>query len=191
MKVVAFNGSPRANGNTAGAIGYVFEELNKEGIETELVQIGNKKLAGCIACRKCFETKDKKCSHGNDGMNDYIAKMDEADGIIIGSPVYFGNVTAMTKALIERAGYVAMANPGILERKVGAPVVAVRRAGSNFTYAAINFLFGLKQMAIATSSYWNMTLARNPGEIEKDEEGIITFKNLGKNMAWLLKKTKG
>ena len=190
MKVTAFNGSPRPAGNTAQAIGFVFEELKNEGIETELVNIGTKKLSGCIACFKCRENKDKKCVIKDDPMNEYIAKMDVSDGIIIGSPVYYGSMTANTKALIERCGQVARANNDMLNRKIGSPVVAVRRAGSNFTYAAINFFFGINQMPIATSSYWNMTLAREQGEVQKDEEGINTFRNLGKNMAWLIKKTR-
>jgi len=189
MKVIAFNGSPRTNGNTVQAIKFVFEELEKEGIQTELIHIGGKKLSGCINCGKCKINKDKKCAVVDDEMNKYIAKMIEADGMIIGSPVYFGNVTTAVKALIERCGMVARANEDFLARKTGAAVVSVRRAGSNFTYAAINFFFGISQMTIPGSNYWNMTLARDPGEILKDEEGIKTFKTLGKNMAWLMKKT--
>ena len=191
MKVTAFNGSPRHGGNTAQAIEIVFEELKKEGIETEIVNIGGKILSGCIACNKCKENKNRKCAVKDDGMNSNIEKMAESDGIIIASPVYYGNVTTSVKALIERCGQVSRANDELLRHKIGAPVVSVRRAGSNFTYAAINFFFGLMQMPIATSSYWNMTLARDPGEIQKDAEGINTFINLGKNMAWLIKKTGG
>jgi multimeric flavodoxin WrbA len=190
MKVTAFNGSPRPAGNTAQAIGIVFEELEKEGIGTELVNIGTKRLSGCIACGKCKQNKDKKCVIKDDDMNSYIAKMEASDGIIIGSPVYYGNMTANTKALIERCGQVSRANGDLFARKIGAPVVSVRRAGSNFTYAGINFFFGILQMPIATSSYWNMTLSRDPGDVQKDEEGITVFRNLGKNMAWLIKKTK-
>jgi multimeric flavodoxin WrbA len=190
MKVTAFNGSPRMKGNTSQAIQIVFEELEKEGIETELVNIGVKRLSGCIACFKCRENKDKKCVITDDLMNEYIAKMDSSDGIIIGSPVYYGSMTTNTKALIERCGQVSRANGDLLARKIGTPVVSVRRAGSNFTYAAINFFFGIMQMPIVTSTYWNMTLSREQGDIQKDEEGIETFRNLGKNMAWLIKKTR-
>ena len=188
MKVVAFNGSARPAGNTAQAIGMVFDELKKEGIETELVNIGLKRLSGCTACYKCRDNKDKKCALAGDDMNTYIQKMIEADGIIIGSPVYYGSMTTNTKALMERSGQVARFNDMLFKRKVGTPVVAVRRAGSNFTYAAINFFFGILEMPIATSSYWNVTLAREQGEIMKDEEGIRTFKNLGQNMAWMIKR---
>jgi multimeric flavodoxin WrbA len=190
MKVVAFNGSPKAGGNTAQAIQIVFEELKKDGIETEMISIGGKVIAGCIGCNKCKQNRDLKCVLSGDDMNEYIKKMNEADGIIIGSPVYYGNVTTAIKALIERSGQVSRANNNMLERKIGAPVVSVRRAGSNFTYAAINFFFGIMSMVITTSTYWNMTLSRDPGDVQKDEEGINTFKNLGKNMAWLVKKTR-
>jgi multimeric flavodoxin WrbA len=188
MKAIAFNGSPRANGNTAQAIKIVFEELEKEGIETEMIHIGAKTLSGCMACNKCRENKDRRCVK-DDGMNEYITKMIEADAIIIGSPVYYGNVSTPVKALIERCGTVTRNNGDLLAKKTGAAVVSVRRAGSNFTFAAINFFFTIMQMIIPGSSYWNMTLSRDPGDIQKDEEGINTFRNLGKNMAWLLKKT--
>ncbi|MCE5300671.1 MAG: flavodoxin family protein [Spirochaetia bacterium] len=189
MKVTAINGSPRPKGNTAQAIEVVFEELRKEGIETELINIGTTRLSGCIACFKCRENKDKKCVLKGDPMNEYIAKLDASDGIIIGSPVYYGSMTTNTKAVIERCGQVARANNDMFARKIGAPVVAVRRAGSNFTYAAINFFFGILQMPIATSSYWNMTLTGRQGDMQKDEEGVETFRKLGKNMSWLIKKT--
>jgi len=187
MKVVAFNGSPRVNGNTAQSLEIVLEEIRKEGIETELIQVGGKKLSGCKACMMCRKNQDKRCAIQDDEMNSFIEKMIEADGIIIGSPTYFSNVTAEIKALIDRCGYVAKSNGGFLKGKVGAPVVAVRRA-SNFTYAAINFFFGISEMIVPGSTYWNMTLALQPGDVWKDEEGIATFRTLGKNIAALLKK---
>lgn len=188
MKVVAFNGSPHTNGNTAQSLKIVLEELEKEGIETEFVQVGGKVLHGCKACGACGRTKDLKCIQKDDEMNLFIKKMYEADGILIGSPVYFGNVTTETKALIDRCGYVSRRNDFFLRRKVGAPVVAARRAGSNFTYAAINYFFGINEMILPSSSYWNMTLAGAPGEVQNDAEGVATFKTLGQNMAWLMKK---
>jgi multimeric flavodoxin WrbA len=191
MKVVAFNGSPRVDGNTAQSIEMVFEELRKEGIETELVQLGGQKVFGCLACAKCRETVNSRCIRTDDNMNELIQKMLEADGIIIGSPTYFSNVTTEVKALIDRCGFVNKANNGdILRGKVGVAVVAVRRAGSNFVYAAINFFFGIAEMNIPGSSYWNMTLSLMPGDVQKDEEGIKTFQTLGKNMAKLLKQTR-
>ncbi|VBB09050.1 nadph-dependent fmn reductase [Lucifera butyrica] len=191
MKVVAFNGSPRANGNTAQSIQLVLAELKKEGIETELIQLGGRKVFGCLACGKCWENKDNRCARQDDEMNTFIRKMQEADGIIIGSPTYFSNVSTEVKALIDRCGFVSKANGGeMLRGKVGAAVVSVRRAGSNFVYSAINFFFGVAEMVIPGSSYWNMTLALEPGDVQKDEEGIQTFQTLGKNMAKLLKQTR-
>ncbi len=189
MKVVAFNGSPRANGNTAQSLKVVLEELEKEGIETELIQLGGRKVFGCLACGKCRENKDRRCARQDDDMNALMEKMFEADGILIGSPSYFSNVTTEVKALIDRCGYVSIANGGLLKRKAGAAVVCARRAGSNFVYSAINFFFGISQMVIPSSSYWNMSLSRDPGEVQKDEEALRTFRTLGQNMAWLLKKT--
>lgn len=188
MKVVAFNGSPRKEGNTAQALQIVLAELAKEGIETELVQLGGRKVFGCLACRKCSELKNNRCVRGDDEMNTFIGKALQADGIIIGSPTYFSNVTSEVKAFIDRCGIVARANGNPLKGKVGAAVVSVRRAGSNFVYSAINFFFGITEMIVPGSNYWNMTVSRDPGDIQKDEEGIETFKRLGKNMAFLLKK---
>ena len=191
MKVIAFNGSPRQNGNTAQSLQIVLEELSKEGIETEMIQLGGRKVFGCLACGKCREMQNNRCVRQDDDMNSFIQKMQEADGILIGSPTYFSNVSTEVKALIDRCGFVSKANGGgLLRGKIGAPVVAVRRAGSTFVYSAINFFFGIAEMPIATSSYWNMTLALEPGEVQKDEEGIQTFRTLGKNMAKLLKQTR-
>ncbi|QDR79439.1 flavodoxin family protein [Sporomusa termitida] len=189
MKVVAFNGSPRVNGNTAQGITIVLAELKKAGIETEMIQLGGRKVFGCLACGKCWETKNNRCIRQDDEMNAFIEKIQAADGIIIGSPTYFSNVSPEVKALIDRCGFVAKANGGdLLRGKVGAAVVSVRRAGSTFTYAAINFFFGIAEMVIPSSSYWNMTLALEPGDIQKDEEGIQTFQTLGRNMAGVLQK---
>jgi multimeric flavodoxin WrbA len=188
MKVVAFNGSPRVGGNTEQAIKLVLDELQQRGIETELVQLGGRKVFGCLDCRKCWENKDKRCVRKDDEMNTYIQKILEADGIILGSPVYFSNVSTEIKALIDRCGFVTKANGDLLKGKVGVAVVAARRAGATFTYAAINMFFGISQMIIPGSNYWNMTLALQPGDIKKDAEGIQTFKTLGQNMAHLLQK---
>jgi multimeric flavodoxin WrbA len=188
MKVVALNGSPRKEGNTYLLIQKVFEELEKEGIQTEYIHIGASPLRGCIACLKCVEKKDRTCALPDDGLNGYVEKMVAADGILLGSPVYFSNITATTKALIERAGYVVLANGGLLRRKVGAAVVAVRRAGATAAYSDINFFFGINQMVIPGSSYWNLGVGRLVGEVQRDEEGLGTMKVLGQNMAWVLKK---
>ena len=188
MKVVAFNGSPRKDGNTAQSLEVVLAELRAAGIETELTHISAQGLRGCIACYKCMERKDGKCAITSDPLNDYMVKMRDADGILIGSPVYFSNVTADVKAFIDRAGLVARANGNMLQKKVGAPVVVMRRAGATFAFAAINFFFLIQEMIIPGSDYWNAGIGRAPGDIQNDEEGLATFKTLGRNMAWLLKK---
>jgi len=188
MKVVAFNGSPRKEGNTAALIKHVLAELEKEGIETEIVQVGGKAIRGCIACTKCFENADKKCIIDKDIVNECIEKMLEADGIILASPTYFADLTPELKALIDRAGFVAKANSEMFRYKVGAAVVAVRRAGSIHVFDSINHFFTISQMIIPGSSYWNMGIGLAEGDVEKDEEGIRTMQTLGQNMAWLLKK---
>ena len=188
MKVVAFNGSPRKEGNTFQSLQVVMAELQKEGIETELIQVGGKTLHGCTACYGCYKNKDRECVIKKDDLNSYVAKMIEADGIIIGSPVYFSNVTSEVKAFMDRAGLVARANDYLLDKKVGAAVLAVRRAGATFAFSAINFFFFIQQMIVPGSIYWNLAIGREPGEVQNDEEGILTFKTLGQNMSWLLKK---
>lgn len=188
MKVIAFNGSGRKDGNTALLVNTVLNELSKQGIETELIQLAGRAPQGCLACYKCFENKDQKCAVTADNLNEYLAKMINADGIVLGSPVYFTDVTAGIKALIERCGMVSVANGGLLKRKVGAAVVAVRRAGALRTFDTLNHLFLHGQMIVAGSSYWNVGIGREPGQVKEDGEGIQTMQTLGKNMAWLLKK---
>ena len=191
MKVVAFSGSARKDGNTAILINNVLQELEKEGIETELFQLAGKKIRGCLACMKCFENQDQRCSNKNDVLNECLEKMIEADGIILGSPTYFSNVSTEIKALIDRAGLVSIANGHMLKRKLGAAVVAVRRAGSVSVFDAINYFFFINQLIVPGSIYWNMGIGLDKGDVEKDEEGIKTMKVLGENMAWLLKKLHG
>ncbi len=191
MKVVGINGSARKDGNTAILIRKVFGELEAAGIETELFQMAGKKIRGCTACGKCYENKDKKCVVGNDILNECLEKMVEADGIILGSPTYFADVSTEMKALIDRAGFVARANSDMLGRKVGAAVVAVRRAGAIHVFDTINHFFLISQMIVPGSFYWNVGIGRKPGEVEQDSEGLETMEILGRNMAWLLKKIGG
>jgi len=188
MKVVAFNGSARKDGNTAILLSTVLDEIKKEGINTELIQLSGKALQGCIACYKCFENKNAKCAVDKDEMNFLICKMREADGILLGSPTYFSDVSAAMKAVIERCGMVARANEDMLKRKVGAGVVAVRRAGATHVFSSLNYFFLIGQMIIPGSSYWNLGIGREPGEVKNDNEGMRTMLELGKNMAWLIKK---
>lgn len=188
MKVVAFNGSARKDGNTAILINYVFEELKKEGIDTELVQFAGKRLRGCTACKKCFETKNRRCVIKTDIVNECLEKMLKADGIILGSPIYFADITPEIKALVDRAGYVSKANDDMLRRKVGAAVIAVRRAGAIHGFDSLNHFFFISQMIVPGSLYWNIGIGRDKGEVESDQEGIQIMRTLGQNMSWLLKK---
>ena len=191
MKVVAFNGSARKGGNTARLIGVVLEELESRGIATELVELSGKNIAGCIACYKCFKDRNGRCAVDDGIVNECIDKMLGADGIILGSPTYFANISANMKALIERCGMVSRANGDMFRRKVGAGVVAVRRAGAYHVFNSLNSFFLIGQMIVVGSSYWNIGIGRDPGEVMKDEEGIRTMKDLGQNMAWTLEKLHG
>lgn len=187
MKVIAINGSPRKDGNTSLLLGRVCARLEKHGIETEIVNIAGKPLRGCMACGKCFQNQDQQCIIKNDIMNEVIAKMIEADGILLGSPTYFSDVSAEMKALIDRAGYVTLANGSCLAGKVGAAVTSVRRGGSQHVINTMNHLFTISQMVVVGSSYWNMVYGAAKGEVEHDAEGMQTMDNLGENMAWLMK----
>ena len=191
MKVIAFNGSARKDGNTAIMIQHLFKELEKEGIKTELVQLAGEKIQGCIACYKCFFAKNKCCAVTDDIVNECIEKMEQAEGIILGSPTYFADCTAQIKALIERAGFVSKANGEMFKRKIGAAVVAVRRSGAIHAFDTLNHFFTIGQMITVGSSYWNIGVGREIGEVEKDEEGLLTMSILGKNMSWLIKKVYG
>jgi multimeric flavodoxin WrbA len=193
MKVVLFNGSSRKRGVTNIALNIVMKELESEGIKTELIWLGLDRLSGCNACYECLKTKDKKCVIQTDRMNEYIAKIIEADGVIIGSPTYFANISSRVKALIDRAGLVGLVNGSIYKHKVGADVIAVRRAGAVHAFSSINYFFLINQMHVIGSNYWNLGInpsVSNPEEFENDEEGIETFKVLGKNMAYVIKKLK-
>lgn len=189
MKVVAFNGSPRKDGNSVRLINHVFQVLQAEGIETELVQVGGNLIHGCTACYQCMEKQNGRCVIEGDIVNTCIEKMRQADGIILATPTYFADVTAELKALIDRAGLVSIANGRFLKRKAGAAIVAVRRGGSIHAFDTINHLFLISEMIIPGSCYWNMGIGREKGDVEQDEEGLKTMTTLGENMAWLLKKT--
>lgn len=188
MKVVALNSSARKDGNTAILLNFVLDELKKEGIQTELIQLAGKSISGCRACYKCVENKDRRCAVKKDILNDIIAKMENADGILLGSPTYFSDVSTGMRAFIERCGLVARANDYMFKRKVGASVVAVRRIGAIPAFNSMNLFLHYMQMVMPGSSYWSIGVGRDPGDVLKDEEGIQTMKTLGENMAWLLKK---
>jgi multimeric flavodoxin WrbA len=187
MKVVAFSGSARRDGNTAMLVHRVFAPLEAAGIKTELVQLAGHEFVGCTDCGTCGQTRDGRCAQDADGfLNECIARMLAADGIIIASPVYFANCTAVTQALIERAGYATRKSGHLLARKVGAAVVAVRRAGAMHAFDSINHFFQISQMIIVGSSYWNIGIGRDVGDVVSDDEGVQTMQRLGENMAWLL-----
>lgn len=188
MKVTAFNGSARKDGNTAILLRYVLRELEREGIETEMIQLSGKRIHGCLACRSCFARKDGRCAQKDDEGNALIDAMIQSEGILLGSPTYVTDVSPEMKSLIDRACMVTRANEGLLRRKVGAAVVAVRRAGAMHAFDTLNHFFLISEMIIPGSSYWNIGIGREKGEVESDAEGIQTMQVLGRNMAWLLKR---
>jgi multimeric flavodoxin WrbA len=188
MKVVAFNGSARKNGNTAMMIGYMFEELTKAGIDTEMIQLSGEHPHGCIACYQCFKKKDGRCIVDLDCINSCVEKMTAADGIVLASPTYFADISTEMKALIDRCGMVSRANGDMFKRKVGAAIVTQRRGGGIHAFDSMNHFFTIGQMIIVGSSYWNIGFGRDKGEVANDTEAINVMHDLGKNMAWLLKK---
>lgn len=190
MKVVAFNGSPRKGGNTSILVETTLEVLRREGIETEHISLAGQNLNGCVACYRCFKDKGQ-CHQKDDAVNDYIGKILNAQGVILASPVYFADVTANMKALMERSGMVARAAGDIFRRKVGAAIVAVRRAGAIHTFDSLNHYFSIAQMIVVGSSYWNVGRGLQPGDVSSDEEGLRTMQTLGENMAWVIKKLYG
>lgn len=190
MKVLAFNGSPRPDGNTALLLNRVLEPIRAKGIATEIYQLGGKAIHGCRACYGCMRKKNGRCHYDDDIVNECIAKMVEADGILLGSPTYFADVTPEIKALVDRAGFVTRINGDLLRRKVGAAVIAVRRAGELHAFDSLNHFFLISQMIVPGSCYWNVGIGREKGEVEKDEEGMKTMQVLGENMAWLLEKMR-
>lgn len=186
MRVVAFNGSPRKNGNTFNAIKMVAEELEKENIKVEIIQVGSKTIRGCIACYKCAQNKNEKCSI-DDEVNEWIQKIKKADGIILGSPVYFSGIAGTFKCFLDRAFLVSSVNGGLFRQKVGVAVVADRRSGGVSTFDQLLHYLHYAEMVVPSSNYWNVIFGRNPGEVLKDEEGMQIMRILGKNMAWTLK----
>lgn len=188
MKVLAINGSARKDGNTAILISTIFEELNKAGIETEMIQLADNKIEPCKACWACGGQKN--CVHRKDNFRGIFEKMLEADGIILGSPVYCANISANMQALLERAAVVCDMNRGELNNKykVGASVAAVRRGGALQAIDAMNHFFLNQEMIVVGSTYWNMVYGKTVGEVLNDEEGMVNMRNLGENMRFILKR---
>lgn len=188
MKVLAINGSPRKDGNTEMMIRKVFEPLEQAGIETELIQVGGKMIRGCTACCNCAETQSGMCVIKNDPINEIIQKIRDADGLILGSPTYFTDVTAEMKAVIDRVGFVSYTNGSLFKHKVGAAVVAVRRGGATHAFDTMNHLFQISGMFVVGSTYWNMAYGLNPGDVSGDEEGMTNMTDIGESMTLLLNK---
>lgn len=188
MKVVAFNGSPRKGGNTELMLKAVLKPIRDAGGEVELIQVGGQLIHGCMACNGCFKNKDQKCVIKTDKVNDYIAKMVEADVIIMGSPTYFSGMTPELKALSDRAGYVAFANDGLFTRKIGSAVAVHRRGGSVSTFDSINHMFLMSKMIIPGSTYWNFGVGLRKGDVSEDAEAMANMKDLGETIAWLAEK---
>jgi len=188
MKVVGVSGSARKGGNTAQLIEAVFAPLREAGIECEIVELAAKDVRGCTACRKCFEAKDRQCHGRKDFVNEVLPKLWDADAIVLGSPTYFADISTEMKALIDRTGFVSMANGGLLARKIGAGVVAVRRGGGIHTFDSLTHLFQISQMVVVGSTYWNLGYGREKGDVQGDDEALRNMANLGENMAWLLGK---
>jgi multimeric flavodoxin WrbA len=187
MKVVAINGSPHKEGNTFQALSMVGKQLTDNGIDFEVVHIGNKAIHGCTGCGQCFKNKDEKCSMKDDGVNDAIQKMKEADGILLGSPVYYAGIAGTMKCFLDRAFYVAGSNGGLFRNKVAASVVAVRRTGGSITFDSLNHYLLYSEMMIASANYWNIIHGRTPGEVLQDAEGVQIMEVLGNNMVWQLR----
>ena len=188
MKVIGISGSPRKKGNTEIGVRLALEEIEKQGIDVEFVSLAGKEVAPCNACMSC--KKQPKCVIEDD-FQPIFEQIVEAEGLIVGSPVYFGSATPETMALLDRLGYVARNNGNFLRRKVGGPIVVARRAGQNFTYAQLVLFYTINEMIVVGSTYWNIAFGREKGEIIADAEGVETMRNFGKNVAWLLKKLYG
>jgi multimeric flavodoxin WrbA len=187
MKVIAINGSPNKEGNTFHSLNIVGDELKANGIDFEILHIGHKMIHGCMACRNCALNKDEECSIKTDDLNKYIQQLKNADGIIIGSPVYYSGVAGTMKSFLDRLFFVSGANGNLFRHKVGAAVAAVRRTGGSSTLDCLNHYLTISEMIISTSNYWNVIHGTAPGEVLQDGEGTQTMRVLGKNMTWLLK----
>jgi multimeric flavodoxin WrbA len=187
MKVTAFYGSPRQTGNTWHAIRIAADELEKEGIETRIIQVGDKTIKGCIACGYCSRHTNETCVTKDDEVNGWIQEMKHSDGIILGSPVHFSGIGGTMKSFLDRAFFVASVNGGLFRHKVGASVVAVRRSGGVTVFDQLNHFLGYAEMVIPATNYWTIIHGQKPGEALQDEEGVQIMRVLGKNMAWVMK----
>ncbi len=188
MKAIAICGSPREGGNTQTLLATCLDVLQSEGIDVEFIPLRKHTVKGCIACTTCYKTKDKTCAIKDDDFHDIFQVMQQADIIVVGSPVYFGSATSQLIALLDRAGYVSRANGDLFSRKVGGPITVARRAGQNFTYAQLLFWFMINDMIVPGSTYWNVAIGKAPGDVKQDTEGIETVQRFAQNLAWVAKK---
>jgi len=187
MKVIAINGSPNKEGNTFHALKIIGSKLNENGIDFEIIHIGNKSIRGCLACGKCRESRDEKCSITTDSLNEWIQSIKAADGLILACPVHFSGVPGAMKCFLDRAFYVSSSNGGLFRHKIATAIVAVRRTGGSATLDSLYHFLAYSEMILATSNYWNVIHGRLPGEVINDEEGVQIMEVVGNNMAWLLK----
>lgn len=187
MNVLAINGSPKENGNTAAALKLVAGELEEAGIKVQFLHLGKEIIRGCTACGSCMKSRNERCIIETDNVNDYIQLMKNADGILIGSPVHFASIGGTMKSFLDRAFYVIGANNSLLRHKVGASVVAVRRSGGVTTFDALNHYINYAEMIMPGANYWNVIHGTRPGDTVNDGEGEQIMQTLGRNMAWLLR----
>jgi len=187
LKVIGFNGSSRKKGNTACSMNTVFDQLEKAGIETEMVLVGKEKIQGCVACHGCVKNQNEACAINDDPVNEWIQKIKEADGVLLGSPVHFSGVAGTMKSFLDRAFFVASVNGGLFRQKVGATVAAVRRSGGISTLETLNHYINYSEMVMPSSNYWNVAHGLTPGQMEEDAEGKQIMEVLGQNMAWIMK----
>jgi multimeric flavodoxin WrbA len=185
MKVIGIVGSPRKNGNTELLTKHTLRAISEEGLDTELIRLAGLEIKPCNACMACKE--QEICSIKDDLFPIYL-RMKEADGIILASPVYYGSATSLIKGLMERTGYIARWNGEPFQRKVGGPLVVARRSGRNFTIAQLTLWFQILGFFIPGSTYWNVAIGREKGDVEQDEEGLETASNFGRNMALVIRK---
>jgi multimeric flavodoxin WrbA len=187
MNVIAINGSPRERGNSYHALSRLRQGLKAEGIGFEIVQVGDKAIRGCIGCGSCWKRANGTCVFTDDIVNECVAKLRDADGIVLSSPVYFSGVAGAMKCFLDRAFYVAGASGALFRHKVGASLVAVRRSGGSSTLDCLNHYLTYSEMIVATSNYWSIVHGGAPGEVEKDAEALQTVDVLARNLAWVLK----
>ncbi|MDR0871110.1 MAG: flavodoxin family protein [Planctomycetaceae bacterium] len=187
MKVLAINGSPKPDGNTATALKALLNEVETEGIETELITLGSESIHGCIGCCQCMEKQDKRCSAFDDAVNELMPKLIAADALVLGSPVYFSGINGTLKAFLDRAFFVAWVNGAPFRLKPGVGYVAARRSGGTAAFEQLNKYFQISEMPVVSSCYWNVGHGFGPGEIRQDGEGLYIARTAGRNLAWLLK----